>query len=56
MSGRRSDREQIIGERRLPKGEKWRFFGMEIRLPTALDEVFGVLNNKQDAVNFYLYD
>ncbi|MDY6992243.1 MAG: ATP-binding protein [Pseudomonadota bacterium] len=52
----RSNRELILRDRMLPKEEKWRFIGMEIKFPPALDDVFGVLNNKQDAVHFNLYD
>ncbi|PML61742.1 hypothetical protein BCS98_02570 [Vibrio breoganii] len=33
--------------------EKARFMGVEVSFPPGLDEVFGVLNNKQAAVNFY---
>jgi len=33
--------------------DKGRFIGIEVSFPPALDAVFGVLNNKQAAVNFY---
>lgn len=33
--------------------DKARFIGIEVSFPPALDVVFGVLNNKQSAVNFY---
>lgn len=33
--------------------DKGRFIGVEVSFPPALDIVFGVLNNKQSAVNFY---
>ncbi|NOX66562.1 MAG: ATP-binding protein [Chlorobi bacterium] len=33
--------------------DKGRFIAIEVSFPPALDVVFGVLNNKQSAVNFY---
>lgn len=33
--------------------DKGRFIAVEVSFPPALDVVFGVLNNKQSAVNFY---
>ena len=33
-----------------------RFVGLEITFPPSLDNIFGVLNNKQDAVNLRLID
>ena len=50
----RSDRELILRGRMLPKEHIWRFVGMEMQFTPALDKVFGVLNNKQDAVNINL--
>lgn len=50
----RAERELILRDKMLPREEKWRFIGMELQFPPALDEVFGVLNNKQDAVKLNL--
>lgn len=52
----RAKRELILRDRMLSREEKWRFIGMEIVFPPALDKVFGVLNNKQDAVHIDLLD
>ena len=35
---------------------KGRFIGIEVKFPPALDTVFGVTNNKQDAVKFVPYE
>lgn len=48
----RAGRELVLRKEILSKDEKWRWVGMEVSFPPALDSVFGVLNNKQDAVNF----
>lgn len=50
----RAGRELVLRNNILSKDEKWRHIGMELQFPPALDEVFGVLNNKQDAVNINL--
>lgn len=38
------------------KDFKGRFLGIEVNFPPILDELFGVTNNKQDAVNLIAYD
>jgi len=49
----RSGRELELKNEFVSKGEKYRWYGIEVEFPPALDEVFGVLNNKQSAVNFH---
>ncbi len=47
----RADRELDMDEGQVIRGEpKERWWGMEISFPPALDEIFGVTNNKQAAV------
>ena len=52
----RAGRELELKNEFVKKGEKYRWYGIEVEFPPALDEVFGVLNNKQSAVNFHNTD
>jgi len=55
----RADRELILKNilvKKELKEYKGRFFGVEVCFGPELDRLFGVLNNKQDAVNFLDYD
>ncbi len=49
----RAKRELELKSEFVSKGEKFRWYGIEVEFPPALDEIFGVLNNKQSAVNFH---
>lgn len=55
----RAKRELVLRDSFIPKDlkqYKGRFIGIEIEFPPALDQVFGVINNKQDAVKLIPYD
>lgn len=55
----RANRELVLRAEFLPKAlreSKGRFMGVEICFPPTLDGVFGVTNNKQDAVKLIPYD
>lgn len=55
----RAKRELVLRDSFMPKDIKkfkGRFIGIEIEFPPALDHVFGVTNNKQDAVKLIPYD
>ncbi|MEZ9468093.1 ATP-binding protein [Vibrio breoganii] len=55
----RADRELETRTDFFPKdflNTKARFMGVEVNFPPGLDKVFGVLNNKQAAVNFQFMD
>jgi hypothetical protein len=55
----RANRELVIRDSFLSSGlreSKGRFIGIEVSFPPSLDAVFGVTNNKQDAVKLIPYD
>lgn len=55
----RAKRELVLRDSFIPKElrqYKGRFIGVEIEFPPVLDHVFGVTNNKQDAVKLIPYD
>lgn len=55
----RANRELVIRNEFLPKSlreSKGRFIGVEVEFPPSLDAIFGVTNNKQDAVKLIPYD
>ncbi|MET2946694.1 ATP-binding protein [Vibrio owensii] len=55
----RAGRELVLRDRFLSQSlreSKGRFIGIEVSFPPVLDELFGVTNNKQDAVGLIPYD
>lgn len=59
VSVMRAGRELVLRDSFLSadiRQHKGRFIGIEISFPPSLDIVFGVTNNKQDAVKFLPYD
>lgn len=55
----RANRELVLRDTFIPsdlRNYKGRFFGIEVSFPPALDAVFGVTNNKQDAVKLISYN
>jgi hypothetical protein len=55
----RAGRELVLRDSFIPQNlreSKGRYIGVEISFPPSLDELFGVTNNKQDAINLIPYD
>lgn len=55
----RANRELVLRDRFMSqtlRESKGRFLGIEVSFPPSLDELLGVTNNKQDAVNLIPYD
>ncbi|EIN9356802.1 ATP-binding protein [Vibrio vulnificus] len=55
----RANRELVLRDTFIPsdlRNYKGRFFGIEVSFPPTLDAVFGVTNNKQDAVKLIPYN
>ncbi|QKN83450.1 ATP-binding protein [Scandinavium goeteborgense] len=55
----RAGRELVLRDSFLNQGFRdyeGRFIGVEVCFPPSLDELFGVTNNKQDAINLIPYD
>ncbi|USD59487.1 ATP-binding protein [Vibrio sp. SCSIO 43140] len=55
----RAKRELVLRDSFLTQSlreSKGRFMGVEVSFPPSLDELFGVTNNKQDAINLIPYD